>query len=124
MPYMLISSIWIRSTISSGLVLITIEEKVVRIKAVQNDLYKWERADTEMHMEIISIYENERINRIYRSNQDELIRIGLMSQKGSCMLSRLSRDCISLWKQFVKSVSRKLWKFFAEIILRLDRKWH
>ncbi|WP_035270056.1 GntR family transcriptional regulator [Desulfitibacter alkalitolerans] len=58
-----------------------IEEKVVRIKASQKDLYEWELADTEMHMEIVSIYENERINRIYRSNQDELIRIGLMSQK-------------------------------------------
>jgi len=58
-----------------------IEEKVVRIKAAQNDLYEWERADTEMHMVIVSVYENERINRIYRSNQDELIRIGLMSQK-------------------------------------------
>ncbi|HYF92363.1 MAG TPA: GntR family transcriptional regulator [Symbiobacteriaceae bacterium] len=58
-----------------------IEEKVVRIKAAQKDLYEWERADTELHMEIVSVYENERITRIYRSNQDELIRIGLMSGK-------------------------------------------
>lgn len=58
-----------------------IEEKVVRVKAAQNDPYLWERADTEMHMEIVSVYENERINRIYLSNQDELIRIGLLSQK-------------------------------------------
>lgn len=58
-----------------------IEEKVVRIKAAQHDLYEWERADTEMHMEIVRIYANERINRIYRGNQDELIRIGLLSGK-------------------------------------------
>lgn len=58
-----------------------IEEKIVRIKAAQKDPYEWELADTEMHMEIVSIYENHRINRIYRSNQNELIRIGLMSEK-------------------------------------------
>ncbi|ATW28577.1 hypothetical protein DCMF_12655 [Candidatus Formimonas warabiya] len=58
-----------------------IEEKVVRMKAAQKDLYEWERTDTELHMEIVSVYENERINRIYRSNQDELIRIGLLSEK-------------------------------------------
>ena len=44
-----------------------IEEKVVRMCAVSGDLYDWEVADTAMHMEIISIFENERINRKNRS---------------------------------------------------------
>lgn len=58
-----------------------IEEKVVRMNAVANDIYQWELADTNMHMEIISIFENERINRIYESNLSELIRMGLYSVK-------------------------------------------
>ena len=50
-----------------------IEEKVVRIKAAQNDPYEWEYADTEMHMELVSIFDNSRIDRIYKNNQEELI---------------------------------------------------
>lgn len=58
-----------------------IEEKVVRMCAAAGDLYDWEVADTAMHMEIISIFENERINRIYENNLSELIRIGQYSIK-------------------------------------------
>lgn len=56
-----------------------IEEKVVRMCAASANLYDWEVADTAMHMEIISILENERINRIYENNLSELIRIGQYS---------------------------------------------
>lgn len=41
-----------------------IEERVVRMCAAANDIYQWEIADTAMHMEIISIFENNRINKI------------------------------------------------------------
>ncbi len=58
-----------------------IEEKVVRMCAAAADLYEWETADTAMHMEIISILDNERINRIYENNLSELIRIGQYSVK-------------------------------------------
>ena len=58
-----------------------IEEKVVRMCAAAGNLYDWEVADTAMHMEIISIFENERINRIYENNLSELIRIGQYSIK-------------------------------------------
>jgi len=58
-----------------------IEEKVVRMCAASGDLYDWEVADTAMHMEIISIFGNERINRIYENNLSELIRIGQYSIK-------------------------------------------
>ena len=58
-----------------------IEEKVVRVKASQNDTYEWELADTEMHIEIIRIYDNSRIEKIYRNNQEELIRIGIVARK-------------------------------------------
>lgn len=59
-----------------------IEEKVVHMCAVSADPYAWETADTEMHLEIVSIFENERITKFYESNLSELIRIGLYSIKG------------------------------------------
>lgn len=58
-----------------------IEEKVVRMCASAGNLYEWEVADTAMHMEIVSIFENDRINRIYENNLSELIRIGQYSVK-------------------------------------------
>lgn len=66
-----------------------IEEKVVRIKAAQNDPYEWEYADTEMHMELVSIFDNSRIDRIYKNNQEEFIRIGLISKKPPLHVQRV-----------------------------------
>lgn len=56
-----------------------LEEKVVRMCASANDNYRWESADAAFHMEIISIYENKRIDRIYENNLSELIRMGMYS---------------------------------------------
>ena len=58
-----------------------IEEKIVRMCAVSSDLYEWEVADAAMHLEIISIFDNDRINRIYKNNLSEFIRIGQYSIK-------------------------------------------
>lgn len=58
-----------------------IEEKVVRMCAVESNPFQWELADANMHMEIVSIFENKRINRIYESNLAELVRMGLYSVK-------------------------------------------
>lgn len=58
-----------------------IEEKVVRMCACSDNNYNWELADTDMHMEIVSILNNERINKIYENNLSELIRIGQYSVK-------------------------------------------
>lgn len=68
-----------------------IEEKAVRMRAFQDDFYKWEQADTELHMEIVSIYENERINRIYINNQNELVRIGILSKKSKEHLEHINQ---------------------------------
>jgi len=91
-----------------------IEEKVVRMKAAQNDRYEWERADTEMHMEIVSVYENERINRIYRNNQDELIRIGLMSEKKK----RHVQEIIEGLYRFLEAVREERFAEAMEILRR------
>lgn len=56
-----------------------IEEKLVHMCAVAGDLYEWEVADTKMHLEIVSIFDNARITKFYESNLSELIRMGLYS---------------------------------------------
>lgn len=58
-----------------------IEEKVVRMCACAQDVFEWELADSRMHLEIVSIFENERITKFYESNLSELIRMGLCSVK-------------------------------------------
>lgn len=69
-----------------------IEEKIVRMCAVAFDVYEWEIADTAMHMEIISIFENERINRIYENNLSELIRIGQYSIKNGMRIPKTNEN--------------------------------
>ena len=69
-----------------------IEEKVVRMCAASGDLYDWEVADNAMNMEIISIFENERINRIYENNLSELIRIGQYSIKNGMRIPRTNEN--------------------------------
>lgn len=69
-----------------------IEEKVVRMCAAKADIYEWEVADTKMHMEIISIFENERINRIYENNLSELIRMGLYSVKNGMHIDKTNQN--------------------------------
>lgn len=69
-----------------------IEEKVVRMCASAEDPYEWELADTAMHMEIISIFENERINKIYENNLCELIRIGQYSVRNGMDISRTNEN--------------------------------
>lgn len=58
-----------------------IEEKVVRMCACADNVYEWEVADTNMHLEIVSIFNNDRITKFYESNLGELIRMGMCSVK-------------------------------------------
>lgn len=92
-----------------------IEEKVVRVRAAQNNLYEWERADTELHMEIVSIYENERINRIYKNNQNELIRIGLLCKKNKIHIQEVNEGLNKL-VEFIRNKSFEK----AMVILQKD----
>ena len=73
-----------------------IEEKVVRMCASAGDIYQWELADTNMHMEIVSIFENERINRIYENNLSELIRMGQRSVKNGMNITKTNENQISI----------------------------
>lgn len=69
-----------------------IEEKVVRMCAAAGNLYEWEVADTAMHMEIIRILDNERINKIYENNLSELIRIGQYSVKNGMHIAETNEN--------------------------------
>lgn len=69
-----------------------IEEKVVRMCAAAADVYKWEVADTEMHLEIISVLGNERISKIYENTLSELIRIGQFSVKNGMRIPKTNEN--------------------------------
>ncbi|WP_461812240.1 GntR family transcriptional regulator [Faecalimonas sp.] len=69
-----------------------IEEKVVRMCAVANNPYEWEVADTKMHLEIVSIFDNTRINKFYESNLFELIRMGLYSLKNGMQIEKTNAN--------------------------------
>lgn len=65
-----------------------IEERVVRMCACAGDIYQWELADTQMHMEIVSVFDNERINRIYKTYLNEVIRMGLYSVRNGLPINK------------------------------------
>ena len=69
-----------------------LEEKVVRMCALENNLYEWQRMDNAMHMEIISIFENSRINKIYENNLSELLRIGQYSVKNGMNIPKTNEN--------------------------------
>lgn len=69
-----------------------IEEKVIRMCAAENNPYQWELADANMHMEIIRIFENARINRIYETNLAELVRMGLYSVKNGMEIHKTDEN--------------------------------
>lgn len=90
-----------------------IEEKVVRMCAA-NNLYDWEVADTAMHMEIISIFENERINRIYENNLSELIRIGQYSIKNGMRIPRTNENLKKMIQYMRKGNYEKAYTILRE----------
>lgn len=69
-----------------------IEEKVVRMCAAAGDVYKWEIADTDMHMEIIHALQNSRINKVYENTLSELIRIGQCSVKNGMRIPKTNEN--------------------------------
>lgn len=59
------------------------EECLVRLRMSVNDQYKWDLNETAFHLELVKALDSERLNRIYRNNQDELVRIGVLCDKQS-----------------------------------------
>ncbi|MDO4560115.1 MAG: GntR family transcriptional regulator [bacterium] len=57
------------------------EECLVRLRSSVNDQYQWDFYETAFHREIVKALDSERIDRIYKNNQDELIRIGMLCDK-------------------------------------------
>lgn len=69
-----------------------LEEKIVRMSAAAENIYEWEIADTAMHMEIVSIFENDRINKIYENNLCELVRIGQYSVRNGMQIAKTNEN--------------------------------
>lgn len=69
-----------------------IEEKVVRMCAAAADVYQWEVADTDMHLEIIRALNNERILHVYENTLSELIRIGQFSVKNGMHIPNTNKN--------------------------------
>lgn len=81
-----------------------IEEGLVRIRACRDDLYQRERAETDLHMAIINVYNNQRIQRIYQNAQDELIRIGLSFVAREQMSGDYIEGVISGWGEIIMAL--------------------
>lgn len=69
-----------------------IEEKVVRMCALAHDIYEWEVTDNAMHLEIVSVFDNSRINKIYENNLSELLRIGQYSVKNGMHIPKTNEN--------------------------------
>ena len=89
-----------------------IEAQVVHMCAAAGDSFEWELADTKMHLEIISIFENERITRFYESNLAELVRIGLYSLKSGMRIDSANANL----KKMVKYMRNNDYEHAYEIL--------
>ena len=70
--------------------------------AAASDPFAWEIADIAFHMEIVSIYENERIDRIYHNNLSELTRMGVHSVKNGMEIQQTNdhlKDLVEYMRQ-------------------------
>ncbi len=81
-----------------------IEEGLLRIKANVHDLYERERAETDLHMAIVNVLENRRIDRIYRNVQDELIRIGLSFVRSEERDRQYIAQIIEGWEDLILAI--------------------
>lgn len=91
-----------------------IEEKVVRMCACAASLYDWEVADAAMHMEIISILDNERISRFYESNLAESIRIGQYSIKNGMRIPQTNENLKKMVQHMRKGDYEKAYAILKE----------
>ena len=80
------------------------EQGLLRIKACRHDLYSRERAETDLHMAIVGVLGNQRINRIYQQAQDELIRIGLLFVTPEDREEHYIDQIIAGWEQIILAV--------------------
>ena len=77
------------------------------MNAAAEDVYQWEIADTAMHMDIISIFENSRINKIYETNLNELIRIGQYSVRNGMQITQTNGNLKKMIKYMRQGNSEK-----------------
>lgn len=69
-----------------------IEEKVVRMCALEHNAHEWEATDNAMHREIVSVFGNTRINKIYENNFSGLLRTEPHSGKQKPHISEINEN--------------------------------
>ncbi|HHU07884.1 MAG TPA: GntR family transcriptional regulator [Clostridiaceae bacterium] len=84
-----------------------IEEGLLRIKANVKDLYERELAETDLHMAIVNLLGNKRIDRIYRNAQDELIRIGLSFVRSEERDNQYVAHIIQGWEDIILAIRER-----------------
>ncbi len=80
------------------------EEALLSIKANVFDLYERELAETNLHMAIVKVLGNKRIDRIYRNAQDELIRIGLSFVRNEERDNQYLAHIIQGWEDIILAI--------------------
>lgn len=80
------------------------EEGLLRIKANVKNLYERELAETNLHMAIVNVLGNKRINRIYRNAQDELVRIGLSFVRSEERDNQYLAHIIQGWEDIILAI--------------------
>lgn len=79
-----------------------LEEKLLKIKAVQGDLYARELAEAAWHREMLQIFANGRLEQMYAAIQEEAVRIALnyMSREHTdyieSIIGGLEQFCLAL----------------------------
>lgn len=91
-----------------------IESKVVDMCAAAGDIYRWELADTQMHLEIVSIFDNERITKFYESNLSELIRMGLYSVKNGMKIDATNTNLKKMVRHMRENNYEKAFEILKE----------
>ena len=59
-----------------------LEELVVRLRSVWDDYFEYMCSDQDFHGLLVSVLENERLNRFYRTVREEFLRLGIMIRMG------------------------------------------
>ena len=100
-----------------------LEEAVIKMCAAAEDVYQWEVADTKIHMIIVSVLENERINKIYEQNLAESIRMGLYTVKNGIVMQQTNDNLRKMIKYMRDGDYENSFKILMEdhFTLALDR---
>jgi DNA-binding GntR family transcriptional regulator len=90
-----------------------INAKIEKAKEFKHDPFLWELAESEIHMEIVNVFNNKYINNIYHQIQDEVVRSGI-----HFMEPNYYAELISCLNEFVETIRAKDFDKSLKILYR------